>query len=110
MIIKQITVDQFTGELNAFLDETFESVYGIYLDRGTSLFETLATVSAEEASRSVSSRCASIAGQVEHVRFYLNVLARHLRNEEVGKINWNDSWQVKSVTENEWEALKGRLM
>ncbi len=37
-------------------DETFEQVQGMYLDKGTSLFETLATVTAEEASRPVSAK------------------------------------------------------
>ena len=32
------------------LNETFDNVQGYYLDKGTSLFETLATISAEEAS------------------------------------------------------------
>ena len=32
----------FTEELVALLTETFESVQGVYLDRGTSLLETLA--------------------------------------------------------------------
>jgi hypothetical protein len=91
------------------LDETFEQVHGIYLDGGTSLFETLETVSAEEASRPVSAKCASIAGQVEHVRFYLDVLEKHMRGEDPGKVDWQGSWYLKSVTDEEWEALKGRL-
>src|SRR3712207_2820795 len=73
---RQIELDRFTQELYAPLDETFERAQGIYLDRGTSPFETLATISAEEASRRVSATCASIAAQVEHVRFYLEVLER----------------------------------
>jgi hypothetical protein len=41
----------FANNLFAMMEETFESKHhGIYLDRGTSLFETLETVSAEEAS------------------------------------------------------------
>jgi hypothetical protein len=40
-ISKQIAVERFTEVLFHALDETFEQVYGIYLDRGASLFETL---------------------------------------------------------------------
>jgi len=105
----QIALELFTKELYDILDETFEQVHGIYLDRNTSLFETLETVSAEEASRPVSARCASIAGQVEHVRFYLDVLERYMRGEEVGKVDWDGSWYLKSVTAEEWEALKEKL-
>ncbi len=104
-----IAVERFTTEVFTFLDETFEQVRGIYLDKGTSLFETLATVSAEEASRPVSSGCASIAAQVEHVRFYLEVLGRYAHGETVGKVDWQASWRLTTVTPEEWEALKGRL-
>ena len=105
----QIPNDCFTNELFDLLRETFEEVQGIYLDRGTSLFETLETVSAEEASRPVSAECASIAGQVEHVCFYLQVLERVIQKKPVGKIDWQESWQLEKVTPEEWEALKGRL-
>jgi hypothetical protein len=106
---RQIALDRFTSELFQVLDETFEQVHGIYLDKGTSLFETLATISAEEASRPVSAHCASIAAQVEHVRFYLEVLERYLRGEEVGKVDWQAAWLTTSVTPEEWDALNQRL-
>src|SRR5215210_2808144 len=106
---QQIALELFTGELFPLLEETFESVHGIYLDKGTSLFETLDTITAEEASRPVSAHCASIAGQVEHVRFYLQVLQDYMRQKEVGKIDWAASWYLKTVTSAEWDALKQRL-
>jgi hypothetical protein len=95
--------------LAAFLTETFESVQGIYLDRGTSLFETLAEISADEASIPVSDRCASIAGQTEHLRFYIEVLARYLAGEEVSGVDWDGSWWLTAVTAEEWDALRARL-
>ncbi len=106
---QQIAPEAYTKALTGLLDETFERVHGIYLDRGTSLFETLETISAEEASRPVSATCASIAAQVEHVRFYLEVLARYARGEAVGKVDWAASWRLTTVTPEEWDALKGRL-
>jgi hypothetical protein len=104
-----IAFETFSKALFALLDETFDNVQGIYLDRRTSLFETLATVSAEEASRPVSATCASIAAQVEHTRFYLEVCARAGRGEQIGKLDWDATWQLTAVTPDEWEALKGRL-
>src|SRR5262245_6128225 len=106
---QQIALELFTAELFPLLEETFERVHGIYLDKGTSLFETLATISAEEASRPVSARCASIAGQVEHVRFYLQVLQDYMQQKQVGKIDWEASWYLKTVTPEEWDALLQRL-
>ncbi|MDM8527992.1 hypothetical protein QUF58_07225 [Anaerolineales bacterium HSG24] len=107
---KQITTDSFKRELFDLLEETFEQVQGIYLDRGTSFFETLDTISAEEASRPVSAKCANIAAQVEHVRFYLQVLLEgSLQKKTIGKIDWEESWQLKKVTPDEWELLKKEL-
>ena len=91
------------------LEETFERVHGIYLDRGTSLFETLGGVSADEASRPVSAGCASIAGQTEHVRFYVELLERYLRGEQVEKVDWQATWWLTSVTPEEWQGLNDRL-
>ncbi len=51
-----IPQSEFTKGLHALLTEAFESVQGYFLDPHTSLFETLATVSAVEASRPVSER------------------------------------------------------
>lgn len=106
---RPIALERFTTDLFRLLEETFEQVEGIYLDRGTSLFETLSTISAEEASRPVSARCASIAAQVEHVRFYIATLERYLRGEEVGKVDWQAAWQRQGVTAEEWAALIGQL-
>jgi hypothetical protein len=107
---KQIATDSFKKEIFDLLEETFEQVQGIYLDRGTSFFETLETISAEEASRPVSAKCASIAAQVEHVRFYLRVLLEgYLQKKTIGRIDWQESWQLKEVTSDEWEALKKEL-
>ncbi len=100
-----IPVAHFTEELFGLLAETFEQVDGHYLDRGTSLFETLATISAEEASRPVSAHCASIAAQVDHTRFYLEVIGRYIRGTQVGQADWAASWQRVHVTPDEWAAL-----
>jgi hypothetical protein len=105
-----IATEKFTHELFEILDETFEQVHGIYLDKGTSLFETLATISAEEASRPVSATCATLAAQVEHVRFYLNVLEDLILGNNIGKVDWGEIWRTTSaVTSDEWEASKQRL-
>src|SRR6266496_1404975 len=105
-----ILVQQLTKSLFACLEETFEEVHGLYLDKGTSLFETLAGVSAAEASRPIADNCATLAAQVEHVRFYLDVLCDVIRSREVVKIDWKEIWQtVRQVTPEEWEGEKLRL-
>ncbi|MEI2736167.1 MAG: hypothetical protein V9G24_16185 [Rhodoblastus sp.] len=58
------------------------NVHGFYRDRGTSLFETLATISAEEASIAVGGKCATVAAQVKHIAFYLDVLEEAVRTQQ----------------------------
>jgi hypothetical protein len=92
------------------LDETFVEVHGIYLDKGCSLFPTLEGVSAQEASGSVSPDSATLAAQVEHVRFYLDVLDGVIRTKEIVKVDWKEIWRtVNQVTPEEWDEQKRRL-
>ena len=100
---------RLTTEILALLGETFEDVQGHYLDRGTSLFETLETISAEEASRPVSATCATIAAQVEHTRYYLAVLGEYMAGRKPQGVDWGKSWETRAVTPDEWEASKARL-
>jgi hypothetical protein len=105
-----ISHENFTNNIFAVFEETFENHHGIYLDKGTSLFETLDTISAEMASRPVSANCASLAAQITHVIFYMEVLEKAMQNQEIGKVDWNDIWKrVEAVTSDEWAALKQQL-
>jgi DinB superfamily len=106
----QIPVERFKQALFECLDETFSNVHGIYLDKGTTLYETLAGVSAAEASRAISAGSATVAAQVEHIRFYLDVLNDYLRTGVDKTNNWREIWEtVHEVTPDEWEDVKRRL-
>ena len=100
----------FTNEILDLLDETFEQHHGIYLDKGASLFQTLNSISAEQASRAASATTATIAAHVKHVSFYLNVLNDYIKGKEAGKVDkvdWKEIWRTTSkVTPDEWEGLK----
>lgn len=107
---KQIPIENLSKPLNQLLDETFTKVHGIFLDKGTTLFDTLDSVTAEEASKSISSNSATIAAQVEHLRFYLDVLNTYIREKELGKVNWREIWEtVGTVSPEEWEEIRTRL-
>jgi hypothetical protein len=101
----------FTNNLFAFMEETFEPKHhGIYLDRGTSLFETLDTVSAEEASIPVGGKCASLAAQVAHVIFYIESWERYVLQGDNSPRDWGYIWRtVEKVTTEEWEDYKSKL-
>ncbi len=106
----EIQASHFTSVLYELLDETFDNVHGYYLDRGTSLFETLATVSAAEASVPVGGKCATLAAQVKHVAFYLDVLERAVRTQQFERQDWGKIWrETSSVTPEEWESIKDAL-
>jgi uncharacterized damage-inducible protein DinB len=106
---QQAILDRLTTDLYSLLDETFRNVHGHYLDKQTSLFETLATISAAEASQPVGGRCATLAAQVNHIRVYIEVLERSMRGEEVGQTDWAASWRVGGVDEAARESLKQKL-
>lgn len=96
--------------LRVLLDETFDDVKGIYLDKNTSFFETLAGISAEEASIPVGGKCATLAAQVKHTAFYLDVVVNSVRDPNMPRADWDHIWRtVSAVTPQEWEAFKGEL-
>ncbi len=103
----QIQADHFTSALYALLDETFDNVHGFYLDKGTSMFETLATISAAKASTPVGGKCATLAAQVKHVTFYLDVLEKVVRTQQFERQDWGKIWrETSAVTPAEWDVLK----
>ncbi len=106
----QIQAEHFTAAVFSLLDEIFDNVHGYCLDKGTSLFETLATISAEEASVPVGGRCATLAAQVKHVAFYLDVLEHNVRTQQFERQDWGKIWRETSVVSaDEWAELKVQL-
>lgn len=92
------------------LDETFERQHGVYLDPGTSLLETLRGIDHRQASIPVGGGCATLAAQVAHVTFYLEVLERELDGGGDEKADWDEIWRtVGAVTAEEWDALRADL-
>ncbi len=108
---KTMPQESFSKELLTILEETFETHHGVYLDKGTSLFTTLNQISANQASIPVGNRCATIAAQVEHVIFYLEVVEHSIAGQqEVNKPDWDEVWsRVSGVTTGEWDELRARL-
>jgi hypothetical protein len=104
-----MTLETYTSALRQMFDEAFDEVHGMILDPGDSLFPTLSTVSAEEASRRISSHCAPLAAQVEHVCVYLDMAVKYANGAEDVKVDWAAAWARESVTPEEWDALKDRL-
>ncbi len=71
---------------------------------------TLEDISAVQASSSFKPGMTTIAGHVFHTDFYLSkVVVQSLRGQDVGKLDWDQSWVLRTVTELEWEELKRTL-
>ncbi len=104
-----IPVETFRTALKLALEEAFENVHGFFLDKGESLFETLASITAEEASRSLGPRSGNIAAKVNHVRVYLDAIAANAAAGTYVPADWDSSWQVGEVSEAEWIDLVARL-
>lgn len=101
----------FANNLFAFMEETFDGRrHGIFLDKGTSLFATLDTVSAAEASTPVGGKCASLAAQVAHVTFFIESWERFALQGDNSPRDWGYIWRtVEKVTPEEWDEYKSKL-
>lgn len=109
-----IRTEDFTTTLFTLLDETFACPPrpdgNAYLDRQTGWVDTLAGVSAEQASRPVAPGATTVAAQVEHARFYLEVIESFMLGRGQ-KVDWRDSWSVREVaTPEAWDDLKRRFL
>jgi len=101
---------QFAESVAYLLRETFagspEGQPSAYLDRGVGLFITLEALSAEAASREFHGT--TIAAQTEHAKFYLDRICEFV-NGRTEAVNWEDSWLIETVSDAEWDALRGSV-
>ena len=105
----QIKTADFTTNLFELLKETFEGSQpegSHYLDREVGVLNTVEKISAVDASRSVGG--ATIASHLEHARFYLEMLSEFM-NGRTEKVDWNESWLIKTVDEAQWTQLKEKV-
>jgi len=106
----QIDSKLFLEGVAYLLRETFEgSPEGqpsAYLDRGIGLFSTVEELTAEQAS--IEFEGTTIAGQTEHAKFYLDRLCEFI-NGRTEAVNWDDSWLIEDVDEQEWTALQSSV-
>ena len=107
---KMIPEQDFKNNLFALLDEVFENHHGIFLDKGTSLFPTLETISAPEASIPIGGKCASLAAEVAHVTYYLKVLERFVVYNDQTPADWGYIWRtVEKVSPDQWDEYRQKL-
>jgi hypothetical protein len=108
-----IVQTQFANESLQLLKETFEGPEptgpSAFLNKGTGLFQTIDDISAEIASAKARTDGSTIAAHTEHVRFYVDVHYKLLLGSR-DKIDWDESWRIKTVNAAQWGALIQDLM
>lgn len=106
----QIGARDFVESVAYLLLETFEgSPAGkpsAYLDQGVGFFNTLDKISAAAASRTFYGT--TIAAHTEHAKFYIDRLCEFINGRTVN-VNWEDSWLIETVNDEEWDALRSAV-
>ena len=88
-----------------------QASFNYILNRGDAgLLGSLDRLSATDASRS-SEGGATIAGHVEHLRYGLSLMNRWASGEADpwSGADWRAAWQTTSVTDEQWQSLRGSL-
>jgi hypothetical protein len=109
---EEATISQrhFVESVAFLLRETFEGSpegqASAYLDRGIGIFTTLTGLTAEDASR--HHHGSTISAHTEHAKFYLDRLCEFI-NGRTERVNWEDSWLIETVDQEEWAALQSSV-
>jgi hypothetical protein len=100
----------FVGAVALVLRETFEGPpigrLSSYLDKNAGFFESIAGVSAEQASQQFYGT--TIAAQTEHAKFFLDLICEYI-DGHTERANWEASWLIETVNETEWAALRNSV-
>lgn len=105
-----ISVEVFQGALLAVLDEMFERGSDLVLDPGDALFETLATLDIQQATRPIGEGGSSVSALVHHLWTMLDQLNRAGGSEPPTPTDWGASWHRLSIeTDGDWRAVVADL-
>lgn len=101
-----IPADAFRSACLTLLEEIFETRHDLVLDPGETLRETLASITAEEASRVPAAGLAPICAQVAHIVFLID---EQLRGQPTEDSAWADAWSIQAVSADEWSVLRDQV-
>jgi hypothetical protein len=105
----RLTSEFVKANLIPFVRECFDQTSGIFLDKDTALLNSISKLTARQASRSTVEGGSTIAGHVEHIRFYLRVINDYIDHKDIGKVDWRESWLCREVNEGQWQSLRENL-
>lgn len=100
-------------QLRDVLREAFEGSphsWTYFTDSGAAggILGTIEDLDAATASRPFGASGTTIAGHVHHMAFSAEASTAWIRGDRSPR-DWNESWRVKAVDANEWDALRERL-
>lgn len=105
-----IKKEDLTAALSVVFKEAFEGMAtgetGVIFDHGVGFFNTLAKLDAAQASTEINAT--TIAAHSEHARFYLALLDNYLK-KDYRVLDFNQSWRITTVSENDWDELRENL-
>lgn len=91
-------------------DETIQEHKGIYLDEGGNFSVTLSQLNAQLVSIPIGKKCATLAAQIEHVIYYLEILELYATEQPIPTLDWARVWNtVEGFTDQEWNDARERL-
>jgi len=107
--------EAFVNSVKGLLSEAYEGVNPgkpvWFSDAGehSGLFRTLERLSPETASKPLLEGGSTIAAHAEHLRWSLALTNAFARGQAPARIDWAESWTVKTVDSRAWEDLRTRL-
>lgn len=106
--------DAFTRTYLHLLDEIVgeppkDAPCNAVLDSDTGWLHTLLKVDRQRASKTIAQGGTTIAGQAAHAAYYVELLERLARGEDV-QADWERSFEPSAVDEAGWEETRARLL
>ena len=109
-----LSESEITTQLLTLLDEAFDNTeaswtYYTESSAAAGFLGALSAMTVENANCSPLST--SIAAEIQHVTFAMNVAAALIRGEEIAvdAEQWGESWKVPKLDETAWSEMQGSL-
>lgn len=104
------TVADFRKDIVMLFREAFEAVppgqnYTWFVQGKEGIFDALANVSAERASRRHGPESNSIGAHLNHVRYFLFLFNADVNADKDVVADWEGSWAKQTFTDEEWQQL-----
>lgn len=102
------------NSVKAMVQETFEGppvpvrgTWFISVEQNSGIFGIIDVISFEEASMSIHRT--TLAAHTDHVRYHMWGINGILKNGKQPEMDWEKSWDIHSVDEQQWNRIKEEL-